>query len=75
MKKSEKLKKMFGYKDGGFTRPEGWEKSIKRSHFDSSKTFDGESYEDIAEAEKKKKGKVRQADFLKSISDVFKTKD
>lgn len=57
--------------DKTFTRPEGWEKKIKRSHFDSSKNFAGESDEDVAKkydedsTDKEKKG------FFKSLRDKF----
>lgn len=78
MKKSELLKKFLGkkYDNGGkgFTRPEGWEKTIKRSHFDSGKTFSGENYEDIARKKKEESGEEKKKTALKSISDFFNRK-
>jgi len=79
MKKSDALKKLLkkNYQNGGrnsFTRPEGWEKKLKRSHFDPNKSFSGEDYEDIAKKEEEKSGEKKKKDTLDKISEYFKRK-
>ena len=66
------------YQDGGkkpFTRPEGWEKTIKRSFFDSGKDYTGESYEDIRKKKEEESGAKKQQDTLEAISSYFKRKN
>lgn len=79
MKKSDVLKALMGKKflNGGkktFTRPEGWEKTIKRSHFDSDKSFDGESFGSIKAKKDDESGVKQKQDMLDKLSDYFKKK-
>lgn len=58
-------------KDETYTRPEGWEKTTKRSYWSEDEDYAGNKYED----EKKKKDKSykkRSSDFFQKIKDAIK---
>lgn len=76
-KKSDMMKKLASgnYFNGGkktFTRPEGWEKTIQRSHFSPDKAYTGESYESIKKKDEEKSGSKKRDKMLKALSDFFK---
>ena len=75
-KKSDMLKKAMSgsYFNGGkktFTRPEGWEKTLKRSHFDKDKAYSGESYESIKKKKDEESGSKKRSVMLKALSNFF----
>lgn len=47
-----------------FERPKGWEKNLKRSHFDESRDFTGKKLE---EKEEKKDKKEKKSSLLKRL--------
>jgi len=57
-----------------FTRPEGWEKTIKSSYFDDSKTYDGQKYSDMRKKEKEDSSYKKREGFFESIRNSFKRK-
>jgi len=57
-----------------FTRPEGWEKTIKSKYFDDSKTFDGDSYEEMRKKKKKESTTKAKEGMFESLRRAFSSK-